>query len=163
MESAGDVASRRPISIVAVSVLGQAFSKTGVNLLKHQPPNAKPPTVYWVWLAGLAWTSIGTSVLSFGLVWTATGRSAALGGLVLTMVIVPRVVLMLVGGSVADRVGPGRVMIVSDVTFEHFVANERAGAFYEREGFVAERIDPSPTDKPALGVVWRARQLTRSE
>ena len=42
---------------------------------------------------------------------------------------------------------------------EHFVANERAGAFYEREGFTVERIEPSPTEDPALGVVWRARQL----
>jgi hypothetical protein len=40
---------------------------------------------------------------------------------------------------------------------EHFVGNERAGAFYEREGFSVERIDPSPTGNPALGVVWRAR------
>lgn len=42
---------------------------------------------------------------------------------------------------------------------EHFVANKRAGAFYEREGFTVERIEPSPTDNPALGVVWRARHL----
>jgi ribosomal protein S18 acetylase RimI-like enzyme len=42
---------------------------------------------------------------------------------------------------------------------EHFVANERAGAFYEREGFTVQRIEPSPTGSPALGVVWRARQL----
>jgi GNAT superfamily N-acetyltransferase len=44
---------------------------------------------------------------------------------------------------------------------EHFVANERAGAFYEREGFTVERIEPSPTDDPALGIVWRVRHLTR--
>lgn len=42
---------------------------------------------------------------------------------------------------------------------EHFVANERAGAFYEREGFAVERVEPSPTGNPALGVVWRARPL----
>jgi GNAT superfamily N-acetyltransferase len=42
---------------------------------------------------------------------------------------------------------------------EHFVANERAGAFYEREGFSVERVEPSPTGDPALGVVWRARPL----
>ncbi|MEV6907339.1 GNAT family N-acetyltransferase [Amycolatopsis sp. NPDC051071] len=42
---------------------------------------------------------------------------------------------------------------------EHFVANERAGAFYEREGFAVERIEPSPTGDPALGVVWRVRVL----
>ncbi len=38
---------------------------------------------------------------------------------------------------------------------EHFVGNERAGKFYEREGFIVERIEASPTDDAALGVVWR--------
>jgi GNAT superfamily N-acetyltransferase len=42
---------------------------------------------------------------------------------------------------------------------EHFVANERAGVFYEREGFTVERIESSPTEEPALGVVWRVRPL----
>jgi GNAT superfamily N-acetyltransferase len=46
---------------------------------------------------------------------------------------------------------------------EHFVANERAGAFYEHEGFAVERIESSPTEDPALGVVWRARHLARIE
>jgi ribosomal protein S18 acetylase RimI-like enzyme len=45
---------------------------------------------------------------------------------------------------------------------EHFVANERAGAFYEREGFTVQRIEPSHTGNPALGVVWRARHLAPS-
>ncbi len=31
---------------------------------------------------------------------------------------------------------------------EHFAANERAGAFYEREGFTVHRIEPSPTGTP---------------
>ncbi|MEU3627814.1 GNAT family N-acetyltransferase [Amycolatopsis coloradensis] len=42
---------------------------------------------------------------------------------------------------------------------KHFVANERAGAFCEREGFTVERIEPSSTGDPGLGVVWRARNL----
>ncbi|MEQ0560659.1 GNAT family N-acetyltransferase [Amycolatopsis sp. NEAU-NG30] len=42
---------------------------------------------------------------------------------------------------------------------EHFAANERAGAFYEREGFTVDRIEPSPTGDPALAVVWRVRPL----
>jgi GNAT superfamily N-acetyltransferase len=46
---------------------------------------------------------------------------------------------------------------------EHFVANERAGAFYEREGFTVRRIESSPTEDPALGVVWRARHLAPFE
>jgi len=41
------------------------------------------------------------------------------------------------------------------------VANERAGAFYEREGFTVQRIEPGHTGNPALGVVWRARHLAR--
>jgi GNAT superfamily N-acetyltransferase len=46
------------------------------------------------------------------------------------------------------------------LAIEHFAANERAGAFYEREGFSVERIEPSPTGDPGLGVVWRARALS---
>ncbi|MBB5955591.1 GNAT superfamily N-acetyltransferase [Saccharothrix tamanrassetensis] len=42
---------------------------------------------------------------------------------------------------------------------EHFAANERAGTFYEREGFTVERIEPSPTGDPAHGVLWRTRPL----
>ena len=42
---------------------------------------------------------------------------------------------------------------------EHFAASERAAAFYEREGFTVQQIEPSPTGSPALRVVWRARSL----
>lgn len=42
---------------------------------------------------------------------------------------------------------------------EHFAANERAGAFYEREGFTVQRVESSSTGNPALGVVWRSRPL----
>lgn len=45
---------------------------------------------------------------------------------------------------------------------EHFVANERASTFYEREGFTVERVEPSPTGNPALGVVWRRRYIPSS-
>ncbi|MEP7179526.1 MAG: GNAT family N-acetyltransferase, partial [Pseudonocardiales bacterium] len=45
---------------------------------------------------------------------------------------------------------------------EHFVANERAGAFYERAGFTVQRIEPSPTGDRALGVVWRVRPVGAS-
>lgn len=44
---------------------------------------------------------------------------------------------------------------------EHFAANERAGAFYEREGYTVDRVEPSPTGDPALAVVWRVRRLAR--
>ena len=46
---------------------------------------------------------------------------------------------------------------VEQVYTEHFAANKRAAAFYEREGFVVQRVEASPTGDPALAVVWRAR------
>lgn len=42
---------------------------------------------------------------------------------------------------------------------EHFAGNARAGAFYEREGFTVDRVEPSSTGNPALAVVWRSRTL----
>ncbi len=48
------------------------------------------------------------------------------------------------------------------LSIEHFAANERAGAFYEREGFTVDRIEPSPSGDPALAVVWRSRPLRGS-
>lgn len=74
----------------------------------------RAPRVFWVWLIGLGWTMLGAQVLSFAMVWAATAHSAGLAGLVLAVVILPRVVFSLLGGSVADRMGPARVMIVSD-------------------------------------------------
>lgn len=46
---------------------------------------------------------------------------------------------------------------------EHFAANDRAGSFYEREGFTVDRIEPSPSGDPALAVVWRAREVRAQE
>lgn len=43
---------------------------------------------------------------------------------------------------------------------EQFVANQRAGEFYEREGFTVQRIEPSSSGDPALATVWRVRQRT---
>ncbi|WP_370949953.1 N-acetyltransferase family protein [Amycolatopsis sp. cg5] len=42
---------------------------------------------------------------------------------------------------------------------EHFAGNARAGAFYEREGFTVDRVEPSAGGDPALGVVWRSRPV----
>ncbi len=45
---------------------------------------------------------------------------------------------------------------------EHFAANARAGAFYEREGFTVERVEPDASGDPALDVVWRAGPVVPS-
>ncbi len=42
---------------------------------------------------------------------------------------------------------------------EHFAANGRAGAFYEREGYAVERVVPSASGDPARDVVWRVRRF----
>jgi ribosomal protein S18 acetylase RimI-like enzyme len=44
-------------------------------------------------------------------------------------------------------------MDADTVYVEHFVENERAARFYEREGFEVERIEQ--------GIVWRSRPITR--
>jgi GNAT superfamily N-acetyltransferase len=51
---------------------------------------------------------------------------------------------------------------VDRLYIEHVAANERAGAFYEREGFAVERVESSATGDPALAQVWRVRRLAPS-
>lgn len=48
---------------------------------------------------------------------------------------------------------------VDRVYIEHVASNTRAAAFYEREGFTVERLEPSSTGDPALAIVWRVRPL----
>ncbi len=43
---------------------------------------------------------------------------------------------------------------------EHVAANERAAAFYEREGFAIERVEPHPSGDARQATVWRARART---
>lgn len=86
------------------------------------PAVTSVPRVYWLWLAGLAWTGVGMSLLSFGMVWTATAHSAAFAGMVLLATTLPRVALALFGGAVADRLGPLWVMLGVDATMAAFTA-----------------------------------------
>jgi ribosomal protein S18 acetylase RimI-like enzyme len=48
------------------------------------------------------------------------------------------------------------------VYVEQFVSNERAGAFYEREGFVVDTVEPSRSGDPRAATVWRVRHFPRS-
>jgi ribosomal protein S18 acetylase RimI-like enzyme len=48
----------------------------------------------------------------------------------------------------------------SRVVLEHFAGNERAGAFYQREGFEHLRTDPAVSGEPAAATVWRVLDLT---
>ncbi|PWJ51131.1 Acetyltransferase (GNAT) family protein [Quadrisphaera granulorum] len=44
---------------------------------------------------------------------------------------------------------------------EHFAGNVRAAAFYEREGFTVDRVEPAPSGRREHDVVWRSRPLRR--
>lgn len=80
------------------------------------------PGIYWIWLAGLGWTSIGANLLAFGMVWSAAAHSAWLAGIVLLCTALPQVLLALFGGVIADRLGPIRVMIAADAMMASFTA-----------------------------------------
>lgn len=49
---------------------------------------------------------------------------------------------------------------VARIHVEHFAANERAGAFYDREGFAVDRVEPAASGDPRRAVVWRSRPVT---
>lgn len=48
---------------------------------------------------------------------------------------------------------------VARVLLEHVAANHRAAAFYERQGFVLDRIEVVDPAAPERDVVWRSRPL----
>lgn len=67
------------------------------------------------WLGAYTASTLGDSVYYLALSWAAvSGGSPAQAGLVVTVAAVPRALLMLVGGVVADRLGPLRVVLASD-------------------------------------------------
>lgn len=49
--------------------------------------------------------------------------------------------------------GAGHVLV------EHFAGNDRAGHFYQRQGFDLARTEEAPTGDPKAAVVWRRRDL----
>ncbi|QNP67285.1 MFS transporter [Streptomyces genisteinicus] len=67
------------------------------------------------WLGAYGLSATGDSVYHVALTWAATrGGSAAEAGAVLAAGAVPRALLMLGGGVLADRIGPRTVVLVSD-------------------------------------------------
>lgn len=74
------------------------------------------PTRYWGWLGGTTLSLLGTQVLGFAMVWVAAGYGGGFAGLILTTINLPRTILLLVGGAIADRFGAWRVMIVGDAS-----------------------------------------------
>ncbi|MFF5215903.1 MFS transporter [Micromonospora sp. NPDC000442] len=74
---------------------------------------ATVPGAYWVWLGGAALSLVGVQAMAFAMAWAAAGQGARFAALVPTAIVLPRVLLLLVGGAVADRVGAWRVLLAS--------------------------------------------------
>lgn len=67
------------------------------------------------WLAAFTFSMVGDSVYYIALSWAAVqAGTATQAGLVMAVSALPRAVLMLGGGVIADRLGPRRVVIGSD-------------------------------------------------
>ncbi|MFI2736353.1 MFS transporter [Streptomyces sp. NPDC018711] len=67
------------------------------------------------WLGAYTASTLGDSVYHLALSWTAVSSGTpAQAGLVMAVSAVPRALLMLGGGVIADRLGPRRVVIASD-------------------------------------------------
>ncbi|MET8846053.1 MFS transporter [Amycolatopsis sp. NPDC004625] len=67
------------------------------------------------WLAGLSSTHVGNSVYFFALGWSAQKAGGPIEvAMLMTAGLLPRVLLMLVGGVVADLVDPRRLVLASD-------------------------------------------------
>lgn len=67
------------------------------------------------WLGAFTASTLGDSVYHLALSWAAVrGGTPAEAGLVMAVSAVPRALLMLGGGVIADRLGPRRVVLASD-------------------------------------------------
>lgn len=142
-------------------------------------PSPVVRNTYWWWLGGITISLLGSQVQAFALGWTATATSGALAGIVLSAATIPRLLLLLIGGAVADQSGPWVVMVTSDaamiaVTVALAVAVAlvgtpawlliitaalvgTAGAFYTPASAVMPRL---LVDGPAPGRAMAARQTS---
>jgi MFS family permease len=71
------------------------------------------PLAFHLWWCVATLVTAADSMLGFGLIWIATGLGPAAVALVSTLAVVPRIVLLLLGGAVGDRLGPRRMLVVA--------------------------------------------------
>ncbi|UVI36029.1 MFS transporter [Brevibacterium spongiae] len=75
------------------------------------------PKGFTTWVFTSVVTELGTGVLGFALTWVASGHGPHLAAWVFTLTVLPSVLLGLLGGAVADRFGPRRVMLACTLAF----------------------------------------------
>jgi MFS family permease len=79
------------------------------------PARTALPRSYLLWLAGTRASQVGDAALYFALGWAASAHGGQTAALVLTAITLPRTVLLLLGGAVADRFGARRMMLTGDM------------------------------------------------
>ncbi|MYT69160.1 MULTISPECIES: MFS transporter [unclassified Streptomyces] len=72
------------------------------------------PRAYVLWLVGILVSIAGDAVFYFALGWAASKYGGTVAGLTLSAITLPRVLLLLLGGAVSDRVSARRVLITGD-------------------------------------------------
>ncbi|MFG3020402.1 MFS transporter [Streptomyces sp. NPDC048254] len=94
---------------MTATVISSTATPTPTGRPAHRDPNVLR------WLGAYTSSMVGDSVYYIALSWAAVqGGSPAQAGIVMSVSALPRAVLMLFGGVIADRLGPRRVVIASD-------------------------------------------------
>lgn len=88
-----------------------AFSE---NENRSSSASKKVTKTYLFWLGGMSGSLAGDAAMYFALGWAAAGLGGSAAGLVLTAVVLPRVLLLLLGGAFSDRYGVRKIMIWCD-------------------------------------------------
>lgn len=78
------------------------------------PPTRRFGRGFATWLGASTIAATGDGILFFAIGWTAAGLGGATAGMLMTLVVLPRTLLMLVGGAAGDRWGPRRTIIGCD-------------------------------------------------
>ena len=92
----------------------QLVNASGETDEAGHPSSKKVTKAYLFWLGGLSGSLAGDTAMYFALAWVAAGLGGSAAGLVLTAVVLPRVLLLLLGGAFSDRYGVRKVMIWCD-------------------------------------------------
>ncbi|MFB6836533.1 MFS transporter [Streptomyces sp. NPDC056361] len=114
-----------------------ATTTTGTTAPATARPAHRSPQVLR-WLGAYTASTLGDSVYYLALSWTAVSSGTpAQAGLVMAVSAVPRALLLLVGGAIADRLGPRRVVIASDAVRALVVLGLAATLFLATPGLWA--------------------------